>query len=407
MISETHISYRLSRGTFLVLLVLGIPLVCIPVRGQEKSPAAAAAPAASDAGAVKTAADTKGKKEAAAKPAPTKTAADADAWPIDPKVRELGEAVNKRMHAWSDAEKMVLKDGQTGLVKLKKNVTPVAQIRITPHFVKDGMKFDAEGIDGTGKVINGTKQTSLTLHDAQPFTIMNLGTQFPVDGKPIMSVIQLKATRRDGDRVAVEAKVLFMPVATAEELEAMLLTMGKRGRVMADFQTIYRWAWEYKNQTDHYPRSSKEFKKPLPKDVYSPTGESYHYKAHQRGYIVSSCGKDGIHGNADDLLQVVGPREISTGDRCGSGPHKEIGPLVDRAPPEKNDEAAAPAVEVKASGTPGETVVGVRPRATVRSPGKSSRRRPANRSRAHASTCTTMSRTARSSSTRPVTERSL
>ena len=35
MIGETRLSYRLSRWTLPVLLVLAIPLVCIPVRGQE------------------------------------------------------------------------------------------------------------------------------------------------------------------------------------------------------------------------------------------------------------------------------------------------------------------------------------------------------------------------------------
>lgn len=151
------------------------------------------------------------------------------------------------MNAWSDTETMVLKNGQAGLIKLKKNVTPVAQIRITPRFVKKLTKYDLEAVDATGKTIGGTKQTSPAFHDAQP-SITSLGTTFPVDGKQIMCMIQLKATRRDGDRVAVEVKSLFMPVATTEELEAVLLTMGKRGRVMADFQTIYRWAWEYKTR---------------------------------------------------------------------------------------------------------------------------------------------------------------
>ena len=50
MIGETQLSYKLSRWTFLALLALAIPLVCIPVRGQEKGPATPATPAASDAG---------------------------------------------------------------------------------------------------------------------------------------------------------------------------------------------------------------------------------------------------------------------------------------------------------------------------------------------------------------------
>lgn len=38
MIGETQLSYRLSRWTLLLLLVLAIPLVCFPVRGQEEGP---------------------------------------------------------------------------------------------------------------------------------------------------------------------------------------------------------------------------------------------------------------------------------------------------------------------------------------------------------------------------------
>ena len=168
-----------------------------------------------------------------------------------------------------------------------------------------------------------------------------------------MCMIQLKATRRDGDRVAVEVKSLFMPVATTEELEAVLLTMGKRGRVMADFQTIYRWIFEYKNLTGHYPQSLKDLKKPLPKDVYSPTGEDYHYEAHQHGYIVSSCGKDGIHGNADDVIQVVDAKEVASGCRREFGSLEKLGPLVDRYPPKEDKEAKSPKAPNKESGRQG------------------------------------------------------
>ena len=45
MIGETHLSYRLSRGTFLMLLALAVPLVCIPVHGQEQAAAVVPAPA--------------------------------------------------------------------------------------------------------------------------------------------------------------------------------------------------------------------------------------------------------------------------------------------------------------------------------------------------------------------------
>ncbi|MGO9113542.1 MAG: M56 family metallopeptidase [Thermoguttaceae bacterium] len=92
MIGETQLSYRLSRWTSLILLALAIPLVCIPVRGQDKAPAT---PAASDAGDAKVSANAEGKKEGTAQPEPAKTGNAADGQPIDPKIRSLGEATLK------------------------------------------------------------------------------------------------------------------------------------------------------------------------------------------------------------------------------------------------------------------------------------------------------------------------
>ena len=89
MIGETRLSYRLSRWTLLVLLALGIPLVCIPVRGQEEGPAVAATPAPSDAGVGRTAADAGGKEVGTAKREPAKTGDVADTESIDPKIKEL------------------------------------------------------------------------------------------------------------------------------------------------------------------------------------------------------------------------------------------------------------------------------------------------------------------------------
>ena len=95
MIGETQLSYQLSRWTFLALLALAIPLVCIPVRGQEKPPAVPAAPAASDGGAVKAAADNGDKKENRPNQSRRMPAMPPTRQPIDPKIKELGEAVSQ------------------------------------------------------------------------------------------------------------------------------------------------------------------------------------------------------------------------------------------------------------------------------------------------------------------------
>ena len=57
--------------------------------------------------------------------------------------------------------------------------------------------------------------------------------------------------------------------------------------------------------TGRYPKDLAELNKPLPKDVYSPTGEDYHYEAQRSRFILSSCGKDGIYGNDDDEILIT------------------------------------------------------------------------------------------------------
>ena len=71
MIGEKRLSYKLPRGTFLVLLALAVPLVSIPVRGQHPA-AVPATPAAADTGAKATAPDASDKKAGTAKQEPVK-----------------------------------------------------------------------------------------------------------------------------------------------------------------------------------------------------------------------------------------------------------------------------------------------------------------------------------------------
>jgi beta-lactamase regulating signal transducer with metallopeptidase domain len=336
MIGETRVCYQLSRWTFLTLLILTIPLVCIPVRGQEKKPAVPATPAASSAGVVKTA-DAAGKKKAAPKAEAAKASDRTLA--IDPKIKAIGEAAFKRITTWTDQETLKLKEGQTGRMKVKKNITPVAEILITPHFVKNGTTFDLEGVDATGKALEATRTTSRTIHNAQTER-MNLRGLAPVDGQPILAKIQLHPTRKDDKSVAIEVKSLFTHMPTPKESQAMLLTEGKSGQLSLDFQKLARWILEYKQSTGRYPKDLTELKKSLPKDVYSPTGAAYHYEAQLRRFILSSCGKDGIYGNGDDEVLVVYEGGATSGQR------HELYPLEE----EKQGRATA------------EQVVGQRPR---------------------------------------------
>jgi hypothetical protein len=247
---------------------------------------------------------------------------------VDPKVTELGEAVGKRLTTCSDEKTLTLKDGQIGRMKAKGNITPVAEILITAHFAANGTKFDLEGLDAAGKAIPGTKTTSSAIHDAQSMR-MGLPKHFSVDGKNIMAKIQLTPTRQDGNSVSVEVKVLFAQTPTPEEIEAMLLTRGKEGQLQLHYTDISRSIMQHKLKTGQYPKDLKELNKPLPKDVYSPTGEDYRYEAQRRRFILSSCGEDGIYGNDDD--------EIFIGHHYGasSGQRHELYPL------EEDEEAKA------------------------------------------------------------------
>jgi hypothetical protein len=250
---------------------------------------------------------------------------------IDPKIRELGEAVGKRLTTYSDEKTLTLKDGRTGRMKIKQNITGVARILITPHIVEDGTKFDLEALDATGKAIDGTKRTSPVIHDAQTMRL-GLGKRFSVDGEDILSKIQLIPTLQDDNSVVVEVKVLFTRMPTPEEIDAMLLTRGKEGQLQLNYKKISGWITRYKLRTGQYPKNLEELNKPLPKDVYSPTSENYRYEAQRSRFILSSCGEDGIYGNDDDEIFIHHQRGATSGQR------HELYPL------EKDEEAK----EVKA-----------------------------------------------------------
>ncbi len=125
-------------------------------------------------------------------------------------------------------------------MKIKQNITGVARILITPHFVEDGTKFDLEALDAAGKAIDGTKTTSPVIHDAQTMR-MGLGKSFSVNGKKILSKIQLTPMRQDDNSVVVEVKVLFTRIPTPEESNAMLLTRGKDGQLHLNYKNISSW----------------------------------------------------------------------------------------------------------------------------------------------------------------------
>jgi hypothetical protein len=127
--------------------------------------------------------------------------------------------------------------------------------------VEHGTTFDLEGVDATGKAIEGTKRTSGTIHNAQTER-GGLGKPFFVNGEGILSKIQLHPTRQDGKRVAVEVKVLFTGLPTPEEVEAMLLTKGKSGQLQMNFMAISVSLMQYKMRTGDYPKELTDLTEP-------------------------------------------------------------------------------------------------------------------------------------------------
>ena len=255
--------------------------------------------------------------------APSESADINDTESIDASTRALGEAVKKRLTTYTDEEVFTLEDGQTAKMQVKENITNVAEILITPHIGANGTKFDLEGIDDSGKPIQGSKYTSPLIHDDMTMR-MGLGKTFLVNGKRIMAKIQLIPQRQDDNSVVVEVKTLFTELASPKEIEAMLLTKGKDGQMQLDFQEISTSINQYRQQKGHYPEILEKLNRPLPEDVYSPSGKAYHYESSRKRFILSSCGEDGIYGNEDDEIEIIFRGGARSGQRYEIYPLEEI-----------------------------------------------------------------------------------
>ena len=100
-----------------------------------------------------------------------------------------------------------------------------------------------------------------------------------------------------------------------EELDA------KKEQLRADFRDLARLIGEFREKAGRLPDSLDALEKPLPKDVFSPKGESYHYETRSNRTILSSCGQDGAYGNGDDEIY------INDWGGAASGRRSEIFPL--------------------------------------------------------------------------------
>ncbi len=310
MIGEKRLSYRMSRWAILGVLIVGTALACMPVRAQEDEAARA------------TMTHTESSDESKAITSETGS--------IDSETRKLGEAVRRRLNDYSDMETLTLKDGETGRMKVKKNITPVAEILITPHFKADGTTFDMKGVDAEGMPVAGVQATSTAVRDRVVFT-RRLGLPTHVDGRMVVCKIQLAPSKQDDGCVAVETKVLFILFPTEKEWEAMRSTWTEPGPSRRNIETLRRVILEFEHNRGRFPKELDELKTPLPKDVYSQKGENYLYEALGRRFVLSGCGKDGVYGNDDDEIRIVSRNGDLSGLRRDLNPLQEDPSILEQS----------------------------------------------------------------------------
>ncbi|MFA6187054.1 MAG: M56 family metallopeptidase [Phycisphaerae bacterium] len=240
---------------------------------------------------------------------------------LDPNTKKLGETVAKKITTYSDEEIFTLQDGETAKMKVKENIAGVTEVLITPHIAANGTRFDIKALDDKGNQA-AECPTTRAIHDG---ATERTGTNIQKDGRQIFFKIQLSPTRQGTDSVAVAVKMLFTESPTWEELQAMLLTRGKEGRIQLDFADISMRIMNYKSQHGSYPKSLEDINQPLPKDVYSQSGQEYHYESNQKRFILSSCGEDKVYGNNDDNVSIYSSHGTLTGQRNELYPLEEDG----------------------------------------------------------------------------------
>jgi carboxypeptidase family protein len=212
MICKAGLTCQMSRWAILGVVALGATLTCIHVRAQETKPPIEQVPAADERNAAVSPAETP-RARAAASPTP-----ETDA--VDRATRDLAAAARQRLYAWSSKATLTLKDGESGRIKVRKNITPVREVLLTPHFEEGGTKFELVGLDSDGAPVDGVEFSSGVLRD-HVFQTGSKQLPIVVDGRKVLFVSLLTCSRQDDGSVRVEAKVNFPLDTTPEESEAM------------------------------------------------------------------------------------------------------------------------------------------------------------------------------------------
>lgn len=228
---------------------------------------------------------------------------------IDPKTRAIGEEVHKRITTYTDVQTLTIPKGGSVDMQLKPNAANVAALRVKPTVLADGTAFELTALDKDGHELSENPTKVDSTHDGEE---TRTGVRHPGE---LMMKVQVKPARQPDGSVKVEVKALFAKPPTLEELNAMLMTRGKEGQTFMAFQSVAFPLLNYSQSHGRWPESLDQIKKATPKDPYSPAGDPIHYEAQRTRFILSSCGKDGVYGTADDLIYIGAKSGTSSGER--------------------------------------------------------------------------------------------
>lgn len=234
---------------------------------------------------------------------------------VDPKIQAAFETALKRVNEYAAAETLTIPDGQPGRVKLKSNPTPLSELQITSH--DKGASFEVSGLDAEGKLIEGIQANSgVILHKTAAVVIAK---PLRAGSEEVFCVIVLQPKQQGGEQIEVEVKVVLAKAKSAET--APLLAAARQLQVHADMLAIFRHCKQ--RNLFLLPENLAELNERLPKDVYSPRGEDYHFQRRDPiGLSIASCGPDGVYGNDDDDVLLLDEQGLRFGRRQQLHPEK-------------------------------------------------------------------------------------
>ena len=292
--------------TVILLAACVVPTALVPtVRGESAAPGATP-PAKSEAGDKKAPNDERNREKA---------------FDVDPKIQAAFEAAVKRVSDFAAAETLTIPDGQPGCLKLNSNPTPLSELQIMPK----GASFEVSGLDAGGKPIEGAQGNSGVILDKMAAVVF--AKPLPAGNEEVFCIIVFQPKHQGGEQIEVEVKAVLAPAKSAEM--APLLAAARQLQVHADMLTIFQYS-AYRRPFMP-PENLAELNERLPKDIYSPLGEDYHYQRRDPiGLSIASCGPDGVYGNDDDDVLLCDEQGLRFGPRQQLHPERRSSRAMER-----------------------------------------------------------------------------